>query len=302
MKVKHITTILGIFLGGAVLTTGASAVVTMEGHSDVQFTFGSVLALSLSNTASDCPSPYQNPTFCIENLVPNTSSLSNTVTANVATNNSAGYTLSATVGGASIDGTTSFTSTDLVSSTHADVFTMIDDTTSTSLAAGEWGLTLNGSAATPTYMTLDTTASKTLNATIDAAGTAATGYGGTANTAMQIGAYADNLQMPGAYKNVINFTALANVQMHTVTVAANDANVTSVVINSVDGTSVSPATTGSWGDGQVLGISATCATGNTFLGWASSYDFGKVANMDNATTTYTVGGGNITLTAYCGGA
>jgi len=304
MKVKHIITTCGFLLSGAVFVSGfsanANATVTMEGHSDVQFTFGNTLTLALTDTSTACPSPYYNPTFCIENLVPNTSALSNTITATVATNNATGYTLSATVGGTALDGTTTYSTTDLESTSVSGAkFTMIDDTSSTSLVAGEWGFTLNGSAATPAYMTLSTSNSKVINATIDMAGTAATGYGGTSNTAMQIGAYADNLQAPGAYKNVINFAALANVLTRTVTVAGYDANTTAYSITSVDGTAITPVTTGSWADGQVLGITATCASGNNFLGWASSNDFGKVADMNTATTTYTVGGGNITLTAYC---
>lgn len=303
MKVKHITTIIGIILGGAVFTTAANATVTMEGHSDVQFTFGPTLTLTLSNTLTDCPSPYQNPTFCIENLVQGTESLSNMIRAKVTTNSSAGYNLSATVGGTSKDGTKTYSGTDLE---HASVsgakFTMIG-ASATSLTDGEWGFTTTGDAvspATPTYMALDTSNSTTINATTDMAGTAASAsYQGTEYTKMWIGAYATSTQIAGAYGNVINFTALANVQMRSVSVAAYNANTTAYNITSVDGTAITPVTSGSWADGQVLGITATCASGKTFLGWASSYDFGKVADMNAATTTYTVGGGNITLTAYC---
>jgi len=302
MKVKHIISTFGILFGGLVLSRGATAVVTMEGHSDVQFTFGQTLTLSLSSTLSDCPTPYADPTFCIENLVPGTTALSNTVTATVATNSAAGYKLSATVGGTDSTSATYATS-DLTSTSHTDKFTMLNDATSTSLAAGEWGFTLNGSAATPTYMTLDTTTARTINSTIDAAGTAATGYSGTNNTAMQIGAYAGASQKAGVYRNVLNFTALPNMLMRTVTIAKSSAtDVASAAIVSVDGTALStPVTSGTYGDGQVLGITATCASGKNFLGWASSYDFGKVADMNAATTTYTVGNGDITLTAYCGG-
>ena len=267
----------------------------------MQFTFGQTLTLSLSSTLSDCPTPYADPTFCIEDLVPGTTALSNTVTATVATNSAAGYKLSATVGGTDSTSATYATS-DLTSTSHTDKFTMLNDATSTSLAAGEWGFTLNGSAATPTYMTLDTTTARTINSTIDAAGTAATGYGGTNSTAMQIGAYAGASQKAGVYRNVLNFTALPNMLMRTVTIAKSSAtDVTSAAIVSVDGTALStPVTSGTYGDGQVLGITATCASGKNFLGWASSYDFGKVADMNAATTTYTVGNGDITLTAYCG--
>ena len=307
VKVKHILTIIGVFLGGVAVASSASAVVTFEGHSDVQFTFGPTLSLSLSSTLSDCPAPYYDPTFCIENLAPGNLGLSNTITATVTTNSSVGYTLSATAGGTSVDTTATFTDNKLTlagsGSTPADTFDMIA-VGATSLTQGYWGYTLNGGT---TYGHLpyvnDSSATPTvLNKTIDAANTGASGYTGTPNTAIQIGAYADTTQLSGAYKNVVNFTALANMQTRSVNVAKNSlADVANVEINSVDGTAITPTMSGSWGDGQVLGISATCAAGKNFLGWAKSYDFGQLANMDSATTTYTVGGGNITLTAYCGG-
>ncbi|MBR3270190.1 hypothetical protein IKG07_03000 [Candidatus Saccharibacteria bacterium] len=303
-KVKHILTIIGIFLGGSLLTSSASAIVTYEGHSDVQFTFAPLLTLTLSSTLTDCPTPYEDPTFCIEGLTPGTEALSNTVTATVNTNSSAGYTLSAKVAGTSLDGNHTFSNTDLISlSGHSDKFTMIDDTSSTSLAAGEWGFTLTGDAvspATPTYMTLSDSTERIINATVDKSGTAATGYDGTNTTDMNIGAYADTTQKAGLYGNVINFTATSNIQMRTVTVAKNNNDVASVEINSVDGDTITPVTTGSWADGQALGISATCANNTIFLGWGLSGDFGSITNQDLASTTYNVGGNNVTLTAYCG--
>ena len=303
-KVKHILTIIGIFLGGSLLTSSASAIVTYEGHSDVQFTFAPLLTLTLSSTLTDCPTPYEDPTFCIEGLTPGTEALSNTVTATVNTNSSAGYTLSAKVAGTSLDGNHTFSNTDLISlSGHSDKFTMIDDTSSTSLAAGEWGFTLTGDAvspATPTYMTLSDSTERIINATVDKSGTAATGYDGTNTTDMNIGAYADTTQKAGLYGNVINFTATSNIQMRTVTVTKNNNDVASVEINSVDGDTITPVTTGSWADGQALGISATCANNTIFLGWGLSGDFGSITNQDLASTTYNVGGNNVTLTAYCG--
>ncbi|MBR3270179.1 hypothetical protein IKG07_02945 [Candidatus Saccharibacteria bacterium] len=303
-KVKHILTIISIFLGGSLLASSASAIVTHEAHSDVQFTFAPLLTLTLSSTLTDCPTPYEDPTFCIEGLTPGTEALSNTVTATVNTNSSAGYTLSAKVAGTSLDGNHTFNNTDLVSlSGHSDKFEMLDDTVSTSLAAGEWGFTLTGDAvapATPTYMTLSDSTERIINATVDKSGTAATGYDGTNTTDMNIGAYADTTQKAGLYGNVINFTATSNIQMRTVTVTKNNNDVASVEINSVDGDTITPVTTGSWADGQALGISATCAANKTFLGWGISGDFGSITNQDAATTTYNVGGNNVTLTAYCG--
>ena len=307
MKVKHITTFLGIILGGIIFTHGANAAVTFEGHSDVQFTFKPTMRLTLSDTSSDCPSPYEpNSTFCIENLAPGNQGVSNTITVNVSTNSSVGYTLSATAGGPSVDTLTTFTSNNLelpgsTPGTLADTFDMIT-AGATALSAGKWGYTLDG-GTTYGYLPYvnDATATPTiLNKTIDAANTGDTGYTGTPNTDIQIGAYADATQLSGAYKNVVNFTAVVNIGMRTVTLAKNSSDVATVEINSVDGTAITPVTSGSWAEGQVLGITATCASGKNFLGWAKSYDFGQLADMDSATTTYAIGGGDITLTAYCG--
>ena len=78
---------------------------------------------------------------------------------------------------------------------------------------------------------------------------------------------------------------------HTVTLAKGT-NVSTVVLGS-------SGTTNSYNEGDTVNISATCASGKSFAGWNKSSDFGTIANSTVASTTYTVGGGDVTLTAYC---
>lgn len=304
MKVKHIITTCGIILGGIVtsalaVTSGANATLNYTGKSDVQFTFRSMLTLNLNGT----PTGYTDPTFVIDDLAQSNSKNSNTVTALVNTNNVAGYTLSATVGDA-----VNYNNTDLnlaSGSAGSDKFEMISS--GTTLTAGKWGYTLNGSVygALPLYS--DTAHTAILNATRNVTGdpgsncslAACAGDTSHTGTNVQIGAYADSDQVHGAYQNVVNFKAVANIALHTITLNAGT-NVASVEITSVNGTALSPTVvTGSWSEGTVLGITATCDAGYQFNGWNKNYDFGAIANKTLATTTYTVAGGSTNLTAYC---
>ena len=290
---------------GATFISSASAVITHESHSDVQFTFNPTMKLTLTpdTTVSDCTGYSYTPTFCITGLTPGNIGTSNIVTATVNSTSSTGYTLSATVGGPDGAGTTTYTDNDLKlagTSTGADKFEMIASGT-TALSVGKWGYTIdsgttygsipyvNDASATPTI----------LNKTVDYAGSPATGYTGSYNTPIQIGAYADATQIAGAYKNVINLTSITNIQTRTVTLNKNDNNVASYNIVSVDGTAITPTTNGSYAEGQVLGIEAVCANSTSFWGWSISGDFGQIANRDSATTTYAVGGNDVVLTAYC---
>ena len=127
-----------------------------------------------------------------------------------------------------------------------------------------------------------------INKTTNKTGTAASGYDGGNITAMKIGASANSSQRSGSYKNVINFTAVANVATHTVTVAAG----TNVA-------SVTPATAASYNEGASVTITATCTSGHTFSMWGNSTDYGTIANPSSASTTFTVGAQGTTLTAYC---
>lgn len=276
MKVKHIISIGGILLGGMVLVQAANAVVTYKNSANVQFTFTPSLTMDLE------PATQGGATdFIIEDLAPGNSKVSNQVNVVVNTTNAGGYTMSATVGSATYD------STDLELD-QDNVFSMISS--GTALAAGEWGYTLNGSAATPTYASLPlyTAVAKTLNKTTDPTGTAATNYQGGNSTPIWIGAYADTAQLSGTYLNVVNFFAVSNIATYTVTVAAGD-NVASVT----------PATALSYDQDSTVAITATCEDGYTFNNWANSTDFGSITDSTSSSTNFIVGPGNTTLTAYC---
>ena len=174
----------GVLLGGLLLSTNANATVTYRDSASVQFTFAPMLSVSLSADG-----------FTINDLVPGTSSISNAVTATVITNSNHGYQLSATVGNST------YTSSDLVSSTGNKRFSMISS--GTSLTSGTWGYTLDSGT---TYGGLSTYIPTLLKTTAGP-----TGDLGDA-TAMQIGAYATADQKPDVYNNVVNFIVLSNIE------------------------------------------------------------------------------------------
>ena len=174
----------GVLLGGLLLSTNANATVTYRDSASVQFTFAPMLSVSLSADG-----------FTINDLVPGTSSISNAVTATVITNSNHGYQLSATVGNST------YTSSDLVSSTGNKRFSMISS--GTSLTSGTWGYTLDSGT---TYGGLNTYIPTVLKTTAGP-----TGDLGDA-TPMQIGAYAASDQKPDVYNNVVNFVVLSNVE------------------------------------------------------------------------------------------
>lgn len=299
MKVKHIITTCGL-LGGLIVTSGAGSAISNVAKSDVQFTFRPVLTLELDDNLSD--TDYPNNTFLINDLAPGNVKDSNEVTATVTTNSAAGYTLSATVGDTT---SAALNTTDLVLGSGGDKFEMTTDNVAT-LSTGKWGYRVkNGTYGN--YSALDISTSKILNATRDNIGTASTAsYPGGATTDMKIGAYAKTSQVAGKYQNVINFEAVANVAAHQVNLlkgamGSAATHVATVEINSVNGTAITPVTAGSWSEGTTLGITATCDSGYTFSNWNLNYDYGSLADRALATTTYTVGGGSVNVTAYCGG-
>ncbi|MDO5480549.1 MAG: hypothetical protein Q4F58_02705 [Candidatus Saccharibacteria bacterium] len=310
MKVRHFITTCGVLIGVALITgitaKGASATLTYEKSSDVQFTFEPMLDLELSEIsgASVACGLSTSPAYCITGLAPGNIGVSNVVNAKVTSNNVAGWTLYATVGGASKEDPTATPYADtylkLVDGTSSgsnSMFSMIGSS-ATTLSAGEWGYTLDGGT---TYMDLPyytTTLAKVINATVDSAGNPATGYAGdTMNngTDTQIGAYADASQISGTYGNVINFTATANIPSHQVTVVAGS-NVASVSLNGS-----TTVLTGTFAEGDnTVAINAICTTGNNFAGWNVTPQFGVLADRDAASTTFTVGANDVTITATCG--
>ena len=206
--------------------------------------------------------------FVISDLTPGTSDISNGVTATVSTNSPGGYLLSATVGN------TTYNTTDLVS-TSGQRFAMMGS--GTALTGGTWGYTLDDGTTYGALSNITPTVLKTVNTAVE-----------DSTTEVKIGAYATSEQRSGIYSNVVNFAVVGNVATRNITVAAGS-NVASVT----------PSGAGSYGEGTEVDISATCSSGFTFSNWAKSNDYGTIANPTTASTTYTVGAGNTTLTAYC---
>ena len=197
MKAKHIiTTTCGIILGGIFVAQNAGATVTYQGSSDLQFTWGAgSLDVSLSSNS-----------FVISDLAPGTSKNSNEVVATVTTNNATGYTLSATVGNSSNN------STELRrnGTDTANKFLMTSDNAS-SLTSGTWGCRYKvDSSNYGNYRALSTSGGVVVNKTVDNIGTAATGYAGTSNTTLQVGANAASNQSSGEYTNAMNFQVVVN--------------------------------------------------------------------------------------------
>ena len=168
----------------------------------LDFTFGETLNITTSDN-----------TVAIPELTPGHSGVSaSNYTVTVNTNAQAGYTLSATVGCSSSDtnyNTSCYDSTSLSDGTNTFDMIAADGT----LSAGEWGIALVNTETVSSFKTLakwDGTAT-VLNQTVDASGTAASGYAGNSATPFRIGAAATNSQEAGTYQNRINFIAVANV-------------------------------------------------------------------------------------------
>ena len=304
----------GVALFGSLFTiAGASAVLKYEKSSDVQFTFNPILALELSGTTTACGVTSGNPTYCISGLAPGNSGISNVVNVKVKSNSAAGWTLRASVGGASKENpsTVSYSGTDLElagatgTPTADGKFEMIASGV-TSLSDGKWGYTIDSGT---NYMDLPyytTDPNKIINQTVDAAGNPPTGSSYIGDLAedptthekigmnTQIGAYAKATQISGTYANVVNYTATVNIPSRQVTVVAG----TDVASVSLDGSTTT--LTKAIAEGDTVPITATCTSGNNFAGWNVSPEYGSFADRNNASTNFTVGPHDVTITAYCG--
>ena len=191
-----LSSIISIILGGVGIVGTTSALEYQSNPVDIKFEFGSTLNITTGGNIS------------ISDLTPGTKAISaSNYNVTVSTNNLTGYTLSATVGCSS--GTDCYDSKNLSDGTNT--FSMLS--TDGALTAGTWGVSLDSNAtANSNFKTLakyDETAT-TINKTTSSTGTAATGYTGTANTTVRVGAYATTSQVAGTYTNSINFIAVAN--------------------------------------------------------------------------------------------
>ena len=190
-------------MSSLVFTIPANALEYQTDPITLDFTFGSVLSISTDGDIT------------IPSLTPGTKSISDSnYKVIVSTNNTAGYTLAATVGCSS--GANCYNTKNLVDSNNDDTttnnFTMIDSAT-TLTTPGTWGISLDSTAdenSTFDTLPLYSSTAKIINQTTSTTGTAAIGYAGTNNTTMRIGAYATTSQLAGTYTNTINFIAVAN--------------------------------------------------------------------------------------------
>ena len=182
------------------LMTYPTFALTYQDEVNVQFTFEPSLSISLSS-----------PNLIISNLVPGNYSNSNTITVDVTTNNIAGYTLTAKVGGT---GQTAANNS-LVNTISNTAFTSLGDSDNIILpnfSDNKWGFSTAASITdATTFSGLLYNEDKVINATTNHDGTAATGYTGTNSTKFTIGAKASADQAAGDYTNVITFTAVTNV-------------------------------------------------------------------------------------------
>jgi uncharacterized protein (TIGR02145 family) len=200
MKAKKSFTTLTIILSLAfALSSIPVSAMTYQDEVNVQFTFEPSLSISLSS-----------PNLIISNLVPGNYSNSNTITVDVNTNNVAGYTLTAKVGGT---GQTAANNS-LVNTLSNTAFTSLGDSDNIILpnfSDNKWGFSTAASITdATTFSGLLYNEDKVINATTNYTGTAATGYTGTSSTNFTIGAKASADQAAGDYTNVITFTAVTN--------------------------------------------------------------------------------------------
>ena len=209
VEAKNMLLILMIALFGSVMITGAEAsALGYQNNVGVSFTFEPVLAINLSSNA-----------LIIPNLTPGSSAYSNTITINVATNNIAGYTLSAKVG----DGNT-YTNDKLTNASSSTVFDNLSSSSNLTLSQfndNVWGYALGTIDSNTTYSGLVYNTDTVINATTNNTGTAASSgcvstCSGTNNTDFTIAAKAAATQASGDYSNVIIFTVVGNVPPKTI--------------------------------------------------------------------------------------
>ena len=151
----------------------------------------------------------------ISHLTPGNYASSNTITVNVSTNNSYGYTLIAKVGDKD---NPSLSNNNLVNTESSDTtFTSLSTTDNITLPNfndNKWGYTTASNIDTniTTYSGLLYNADTIINATKSSTGIPMNNtYPGTNTTNFTIAAKAGQTQASGEYTNVINFRSVANV-------------------------------------------------------------------------------------------
>ena len=214
MKVKRTLLITSLTLISAAFAGNAALALTEQSEATLEFTFAPSLTLSVSD--SD---------LIIENLMPGTSDISNTVDITVTTNNIAGYVLSATTGN------TTNPTRNLVRDSSNYLESIAVGSSLSSLSNDTWGYTTNGGttySGLPLYTSAGTELNSSngpVNATIG-------------KTSFAIGAKASTNKTAGNYTNVVNFTAVSRVVLPTIQsfTTATCPIAPTLVVDSRDGT------------------------------------------------------------------
>ena len=206
---KHLITegakiIMLSFLISTLRFMPASAL-TSQSTTGFQFSFNSSLSISLSSAD-----------LVIPHLTPGNYANSNTITVNVSTNNSYGYTLMAKVGDKN---NPNLANNNLVNTDNManNIFTSLatsDDIVLPSFSDSKWGYTTAPiiDTSTTTYSGLLYGIDTIINATKTSTGIPMNNtYPGTNTTNFTIAAKAGDSQASGEYTNVINFRGVANI-------------------------------------------------------------------------------------------
>ena len=202
MRVKKALLIVSMFVGCVALVHSANGL-TYQTEVDVEFNFNAQLSMTITGADDG---------IVIVDLPPGTARKSNTATINVTTNNVTGYTLTATLGDGATYTNNNLTNTD-ANATFESLTTGTQHTLSSmgSLNCNCWGHAIGTiTDSTTTYKRLNY-GDNTINVTVDASGTPKGVYTGTNQTKFTIAAKALSTQPTGTYRNVVTFTALANV-------------------------------------------------------------------------------------------
>ena len=187
MKARYIPLIAMSTLIGAGFAGNAALALTEQSEAALEFTFSPSLTLAVSD--SD---------LIIDNLIPGTSDISNTVDVTVTTNSVAGYSLFATTGN------TTYPTRNLVKDNNNYLESIATDASIATLADNTWGYTLNN-GSTYSGLPLYTATAKEINSSSSPVNAT------TGKTSFAIGAKAATTKASGNYNNVVNFTAVAKI-------------------------------------------------------------------------------------------
>ncbi len=192
-----------MLIASLVTSVASTSALTYQSSNDVEFTFNPTISVSLSDA-----------NLIIDNLTPGSSSDSNVITVEVATNAGYGYYMTATAG-------TKTTNTNLTSTTSSNLFTNVstDAATLNDLAANSWGYSYSKDNGT-TWISGDTNnpSSGYNGLPLDNDDSGATGiilantdsFTNSSSIKFKIGAKASPTQATGTYTNTINFYAVTN--------------------------------------------------------------------------------------------